>query len=82
MEDQLASAGRVRCPIVLRYGAPKRNIASSAAVRTAMRGENAHINVYDGAGHSFDCRVSGSYNASAAALAHPRSWQALAEHRF
>lgn len=84
IQDQLALAERIRCPVQFHYGALDAHIppAAVAAVRQAMQGKDAPVHVYDGAEHGFNCWARASYHAAAAALAHGRSVQFLAERLF
>jgi len=84
IQDQLALAERIRCPVMFHYGALDAHIPAAAvqAVRQAMQGKDAPVHVYDGADHGFNCWARASYNAEAAALAHGRSLAFLAERLF
>lgn len=84
IQDQLALAERIRCPMMFHYGALDAHIPATAvdAVRHAMHSKQATVHVYDGAEHGFNCWSRASYHAGAAALAHGRSLAFLAEHLF
>lgn len=82
IQDQLALAAQIRCPMQFHYGALDAHIppAAVAAVRQALPA--AQVHVYDGAEHGFNCWARASYHAAAAALAHGRTLQFLAENLF
>ena len=82
IQDQLALAAQIRCPMQFHYGALDAHIppAAVAAVRQALPA--AQVHVYDGAEHGFNCWARASYHAAAAALAHARTLQFLAEKLF
>ena len=84
IQDALDLAPRIACPMQFHYGALDANIPLAAVdkVRAAMAGKPAEIFVYDSADHGFNCWARGSYQAAAAALAHGRTLQFLAERLF
>lgn len=84
IQDTLALAPQIRCPMQFHYGALDANIPLSAVdqVRAAMQGKPAEVFVYDAADHGFNCWARGSYHAPSAALAHGRTLQFFAERLF
>jgi len=84
IQDMLDLAPQIRCPMQFHYGALDANIPLTAVdkVRAAMAGKPADIFVYDTADHGFNCWARGSYQAAAAALAHGRTLQFMAERLF
>ena len=80
IQDQLALAEQMRCPIQFHYGELDAHIPPTAveAVRQAMADADAEVHVYPGAGHGFNCWARGSYHPASAALAHGRSLAFLA----
>jgi carboxymethylenebutenolidase len=84
IHDQLDKASAIECPIQFHYAERDDNIpaAAVAKVRAALVGKPAQFHIYPGATHGFNCWARGSYSAAAAALAHGRSLQFLAENLF
>lgn len=84
IQDLLALAPNIGCPMQFHYGARDPNIPLAAVdkVRAAMAGKPAEVFVYDDADHGFNCWERGSYHAASAALAHGRTLQFLAERLF
>lgn len=84
IQDLLALAPNIGCPMQFHYGARDPNIPLAAVdkVRAAMAGKPAEVFVYDAADHGFNCWERGSYHAASAALAHGRTLQFLAERLF
>jgi carboxymethylenebutenolidase len=80
IQDQLALAGQMRCPIQFHYGGQDAHIPPAAveAVRQAMADTDAEVHVYPDAGHGFNCWERASYHPASAALAHGRSLAFLA----
>jgi carboxymethylenebutenolidase len=80
IQDELALAGQIRCPIQFHYGEQDAHIPPAAveAVRQAMADTDAEVHVYPGAGHGFNCWARASYHPASAALAHGRSLAFLA----
>jgi len=81
IQNQLALAPQVACPIQFHYGEKDDHIPPEAveAVRDAMGENDAEIHVYPGAQHGFNCWARASYGPSSAALAHGRSLAFLAQ---
>ena len=84
IQDQLALAPRLQCPIQFHYATQDESIPAAAVekVREAVTGKDAEIFIYEGATHGFNCWDRGSYNPSKAALAHGRSLAFLAAQLF
>jgi carboxymethylenebutenolidase len=80
IQDQLALAEQIRCPIQFHYGALDAHITAEAveSVRQAMADKDAEVHVYAAAGHGFNCWARGSYHPASAALARGRSLAFLA----
>lgn len=80
IQDQLALAEQIRCPIQFHYGEQDTHIPAEAveAVRQAMADKDAEVHAYPGAGHGFNCWARGSYHPASAAQAHGRSLAFLA----
>lgn len=81
IEGQLGQVEKVKCPILFHFAQNDDHISMDAvaAVKTAFAGKsNAAIEVYPAVDHGFNCWGRGSYNQSAAALAHGRSLSLLA----
>jgi carboxymethylenebutenolidase len=81
IQNQLALAPQVNCPMQFHYGAADTHIPPEAveAVRDAMAEKDAEIHVYPGAQHGFNCWARASYGPAPAALAHGRSLAFLAQ---
>ena len=81
IQNQLALAPQVACPIQFHYGEKDDHIPPEAveAVRDAMAEKDAEIHVYPGAHHGFNCWARASYGPGSAALAHGRSLAFLAQ---
>ena len=81
IQNQLALAPQVACPIQFHYGEKDDHIPPEAveAVRDAMAEKDAEIHVYPGAQHGFNCWARASYGPGSAALAHGRSLAFLAQ---
>lgn len=84
IQDMLALAPQIACPMQFHYGALDANIPLSAVdtVRAAVAATPAEVLVYDNADHGFNCWARGSYHAASAALAHGRTLQFLATTLF
>ena len=84
IQDQLALAPKLQCPIQFHYASRDESIPAAAVekVREAVAGKDAEIFVYEGSTHGFNCWDRGSYNPASAALAHGRSTAFLAQHLF
>lgn len=82
IEDQLALAPAIRGALLLHYAADDAHIPPAAVqrVRDATPGSTCHV--YPGTQHGFNCWARASYQPAAAALAHARSLQFLAERLF
>jgi carboxymethylenebutenolidase len=81
IQNQLALAPQVGCPIQFHFGEKDDHIPAEAveAVRDAMAEKDAEIHVYPGAQHGFNCWARASYGPASAALAHGRSLAFLAQ---
>lgn len=81
---QLERAAHIRCPMQFHYASDDANIPLEAVeqVRQAFVGKPAQVHVYPHSHHGFNCWARGAYSAAAAALAHGRALQFLAEHLF
>jgi len=82
IQNQLARAADVRCPILFHYGALDKHIPPEAvaAVQDAFAGHaNAQFHVYPDADHGFNCWGRPMYKQSAAALARGRTLQWLSD---
>lgn len=80
---QLGDLPKVKVPLQLHFGETDESIPMSdvEAVKAAIGIDPERpIHVYPGAGHGFNCWARSSYNQHAAALAHGRSLQFIAEH--
>ena len=84
IQNQLALAGQVACPIQFHYAGHDDHIPPEAveAVRQAFIGKPAELHVYPGSLHGFNCWARASYHAPSAALAHGRSLQFMAQQLF
>lgn len=86
IQNQLDLAPKLACPVQFHYGEKDTHIPLSAveAVQSAVKaaGKQAEFHVYPGAQHGFNCWARASYGPEAAALAHGRSLQFLAERLF
>lgn len=84
IQNQLALAGQVACPLQFHYAGHDDHIPPEAvdAVRQAFAGKPAELHVYPGALHGFNCWARASYHAPSAALALGRSLQFLAQRLF
>lgn len=80
IQDQLALAEQILCPIQFHYGELDAHIPPEAveAVRQAMADKDAEVHVYPAAGHGFNCWARASHHPASAALAHGRSLAFLA----
>lgn len=80
IQDQLALAEQIRCPVQFHYGELDAHIPAEAveAVRQAMADKDAEVHVYPGAGHGFNCWARAGHHPASAALAHGRSLAFLA----
>jgi carboxymethylenebutenolidase len=78
IQNLLALAGDVRCPLQLHYAEIDDSIPLTAvqAVRAALPLADLHL--YAGARHGFNCWARAAYHAPSAALAHGRSLAFLA----
>jgi carboxymethylenebutenolidase len=70
-----------RCPVLFHFGAEDQSIpaAEVAATRAATAPPSA-VNLYEGAGHGFNCDQRQSYNPQAAALARTRTLEFLGHY--
>jgi carboxymethylenebutenolidase len=84
IQDQLALAPRLQCPIQFHYGEKDESIPASAveSVRAAVAGKQAEVLVYEDANHGFNCWDRGTYHPKSAALAHGRALAFLARTLF
>lgn len=84
IQDQLALAPKLQCPIQFHYASRDESIPAAAveSVRAAVADKQAEIFIYGGATHGFNCWDRGSYDPASAALAHGRSVAFLAQHLF
>ncbi len=82
IHTQLDKASKISCPIQLHFGEKDGLIPMTAvdAIRTAF-GHRAGVSIhtYADADHGFNCWARGSYRQRAAALAHGRTLEFLAE---
>jgi carboxymethylenebutenolidase len=86
IQNQLDLAPKLACPVLFHYGEKDTHIPLSAveAVQSAVKaaGKRAEFHVYPGAEHGFNCWARASYGPEAAAVAHGRSLQFLAQALF
>jgi len=84
IQDQLALAPQVQCPIQFHYAERDESIPAAAveSVRAAMKEHQAEFFVYPGASHGFNCWDRGTYHPASAALAHGRALAFLAHALF
>jgi carboxymethylenebutenolidase len=84
IQDQLALAGQINCPIQFHYGELDDHIPLTAveAVQQAFVDKDAEVYLYPGAQHGFNCWERASYGPAAAALAHGRSLAFLARQLY
>ena len=84
IQNDLGEASRITCPVMFHYGDQDQSIPKTAVdqVRAAMKGKDAPIHVYPGAGHGFNCWARDAYHPASAALAHGRTLEFLATHLF
>ncbi len=70
-----------RCPVLFHFGAEDQSIpaADVAATRAATQAPSV-VNLYEGAGHGFNCDQRQSYNPQAAALARTRTLEFLGRY--
>src|SRR5215472_15630410 len=70
-----------RCPVLFHYGALDASIplAELERVRAGL-GPPSRLQVYEGAGHGFNCDQRAAWNPQAAALARERTLEFLAHH--
>src|SRR3979411_1439319 len=83
IQNYLDQAGKIKTPILFHYAENDGNIPMSAVanVKKSFAGrDNATFFVYPGADHGFNCWGRGTYQQKAAALAHGRALQFLAEN--
>jgi carboxymethylenebutenolidase len=83
IQNYLDQASKIKTPILFHYAENDRNIPMSAVanVKKSFAGrDNATFFVYPGADHGFNCWARGTYQQKAAALAHGRTLQFLAEN--
>jgi carboxymethylenebutenolidase len=81
IQNRLAEAGKIKCPLLFHFAGNDGHIPMTAvdAVKQAFAGrESARIDVYPGAGHGFNCWDRDAYNQQSAALARGRSLSFLA----
>lgn len=84
IQDQLALAPRIKCPIQFHYGGKDESIPASAVekIRDAVSGKSAEFHTYPEASHGFNCWDRGAYHPASAALSHGRSTAFLAQQLF
>lgn len=84
IQDQLALAPQVQCPMQFHYAGQDPAIPPEAvqAVQAAMAGRDAEFHLYPEAKHGFNCWDRAAYDPASAALAHGRSLQFLAQALF
>jgi len=82
IQDNLGLAAQIQVPMLFHYAELDDHIPPTAvqAVQAAFAGRNAEFHVYPGVGHGFNCWGRPMYNQRAAALAHGRSLQWLAQN--
>lgn len=83
IQNNLGVAPAITAPILFHYAALDDHIPPTAvaAVQAAFAGHShAQFHVYPGVGHGFNCWGRAMYNQRAAALAHGRTLQWLAEN--
>jgi len=83
IQNSLDVAPKVRIPILFHYAEKDAHITKDAveSVRFAFASHNnARIETYPGVDHGFNCWGRPLYNQAAAALAHGRSLEWLAQH--
>ena len=83
IQNYLDQAGKIKTPILFHYAENDGNIPMSAVanVKKSFAGrDNATFFIYPGADHGFNCWARGTYQQKAAALAHGRTLQFLAEN--
>jgi carboxymethylenebutenolidase len=76
IEENLAEAKSITCPIALHFASEDKFVPASArtAIKEALAGnDNAEIYVYRGADHAFNNRRRATYHRSSASLAHSRT---------
>jgi carboxymethylenebutenolidase len=69
-----------RCPVMFHYGSEDHGIPLSEVERIRAAQPAAPVNVYQGAGHGFNCEQRDSYDPQAAALAHTRTLDFFARY--
>lgn len=83
IHDNLDQASKIKAPILFHYAEKDGHIPLSAVanVKASFAGrDNASFHVYPDADHGFNCWARGTYQQKAAALAHGRTLQFLAEN--
>ncbi|HEV7617885.1 MAG TPA: dienelactone hydrolase family protein [Burkholderiaceae bacterium] len=83
IQNYLDQAGKIKTPILFHYAENDGNIPMSAVanVKKSFAGrDNATFFIYPDADHGFNCWARGTYQQKAAALAHGRTLQFLAEN--
>jgi len=81
IHTQLAEAGKISCPVLFHFAGNDSYIPAAAveAVKQAFAGRTgAHIDVYPGVDHGFNCWDRPAYNQQNSALARGRSLTFLA----
>jgi carboxymethylenebutenolidase len=70
-----------RCPVLFHFGAEDHSIpAADVAATRAATSVPSLVNLYEGAGHGFNCDQRQSYNPQAAALARTRTLEFLGRY--
>lgn len=70
-----------RCPVLFHFGAEDQSIpAADVAATRAATAPPSVVNLYEGAGHGFNCDQRQSYNPQAAALARTRTLEFLGRY--
>lgn len=71
---------RPRCPVLYHYGSEDHSIPLADVARLRAAQPAAPVQVYEGAGHGFNCEQRDSYDAQAAALARTRTLDFFARY--
>jgi carboxymethylenebutenolidase len=78
IQNLLALAGDVHCPLQLHYAEIDDSIPLTAVQSVRQGLPQADLHLYNGARHGFNCWARAAYHAPSAALAHGRSLAFLA----
>jgi len=81
IQNRLAEAGKIKCPLLFHFAGNDSHIPAAAveAVKQTFAGRGGvRIDVYPGANHGFNCWDRAAYNQQSSALAHGRSLSFLA----